>query len=57
VLGRGLVGLSATGKGRERCLGGEARYLVGPEVFGADRVVRVALEEEVLEEAHVLEAE
>lgn len=28
-----------------------------PEVFRADRVVRVAVEEKVLEEAHVLEAE
>jgi hypothetical protein len=30
---------------------------VRPEVFGPDRVVRVAVEEEVLEEAHVLQAE
>jgi hypothetical protein len=30
---------------------------VRPEVFGADGVVRVAVEQEVLEEAHVLEAE
>jgi hypothetical protein len=35
----------------------ETRNLVCPEVFGADRVVRVALEEKVLEEAHVLQAE
>ena len=28
-----------------------------PDVFGANGVVRVAVEEEVLEEAHVLEAE
>ena len=35
----------------------KAGNLVRPEVFGADWMVRVAVEEEVLEEAHVLEAE
>jgi hypothetical protein len=42
---------------REGCLLGETRDLVRPDVFGADRVVRVAFQQEVLEEAHVLEAE
>jgi len=36
---------------------GQARDLVRPEVLGTEGMVRVALHEEVLEEAHVLEAE
>lgn len=36
---------------------GEARNMVRPDVFVAGRVGRVAVEQEVVEEAHVLEAE
>jgi hypothetical protein len=36
---------------------GQTGDFVRPEVLGSDRVVRVAVEQEVLEEAHVLEAE
>lgn len=42
---------------RGACLFREARDLVRPELFRPNWVVRVAVEEKVLEEAHVLEAE
>ena len=35
----------------------QAGHFVRPEVLGADGVVRIALGEKVLEEAHVLEGE
>ena len=41
----------------EQYLLGETGDLVRPDGFGANGVVWVAVEEEVLEEAHVLEAE
>ncbi len=43
--------------GGKRYLLGETGDLVRPQVFGANGVVWVTVEEEVLEEAHVLEAE
>ena len=45
-----------TGGGNQYLLG-ETGDLVRPEVFGANGVVWVTVDEEVLEEAHVLEAE